>query len=173
VSAPRSSTNQRLLAGTVLVLLGLAAWALFALQNARERHSYAHGLVPPAYVELHAGKTYSLAIPGGVHGEENLGLDPAKLSCTAARPGQEPAGLSVTPEHSDTKAIQQIGSFTPGFSGSAHVECTGIGVVFVDDADNASFDWSGLWLIVASAALVVGLPLTLSGLRRPRAAAPA
>jgi hypothetical protein len=162
-----------LLAGTVLVLLGLAAWALFALQNGRERHSYTHGQVPPAYVALHAGKTYSLAIPGGVSGEETLGLDPAKLTCTAARPGQASAELTVTPEHNDTKAIQQIGSFTAGFSGSAHVECNGIGLVYVDNADNASFDWSGLWLIVASAALVVGLPLTLSGLRRPRAAAPA
>jgi hypothetical protein len=167
VSAPRPSSTRALIAGTVIVLIGLGAWALFAMQNGRERHSYAHGRTPPTYVQLVAGHTYSLAIPGGVAGVAGLGLDISNLRCTAARPGGEPNTLDILPEHADTKAINQIATFSAAFSGRAHIECTGIGFVYVDDAKDASFDWSGLWLLIASAALVVGLPLALSGLRRP------
>ena len=45
--------------------------------------------------------------------------------------------------------------------------------VFVDDADDAETDLSGLWLVLATAALVIGLPMMLSVLRRPARADPA
>lgn len=154
-----------LVVGGLLVLAGLLSWALYALSAGHERHSYTHGGNPPTYVDLVAGRTYHLAISGGSRTEQEHGLDPAKLQCSATAAGGEPAALDVVAE-TNTKAIDRIGSFTADRSGSFRVTCAGIGPVYVDDAEDAGFDWSGLWLVIASAALVVGLPLALAGLRQ-------
>jgi hypothetical protein len=52
-------------------------------------------------------------------------------------------------------------------TGLLHVACPGFAQVFVDNADGRAYDPSGLWLVIASLALAVGIPLTLSVLRRP------
>jgi hypothetical protein len=153
----------------LLVLLGLVFWALYALESGSERHSYAHGGAPPTYVQLQARHTYWVAIPGGVASEAAAGLQPSALHCDATAVGQAPGALAVTAEQVGTKATDQIGSFVAASTASVHVTCDGIGTVFVDDAADASFDWAGAWLVLAVIALTVGLPLTLSGLRRPRA----
>jgi hypothetical protein len=155
----------------LLVLLGLAFWALYALESASERHAYAHGGAPRTYVQVQARHRYWLAIPGGVPSEAAADVQPGSLRCTAAAAGQAPGALAVSAEQIGTKATDQIGSFVAGFSGSVHIACDGLGTVFVDDAADASFDWAGTWLILAVVALTVGVPLTLSGLRRPRATA--
>lgn len=170
---PAASTRRPLptvlVVGGLLVFAGLLSWVLYALSTGHERHSFTRGGDPAAYVDLVAGRTYHLAIPGGSQTEQSLGLDPTKLRCTAAESGQPPATLSVAAE-SNPKAINRIGSFTAGRSGSFRISCTGIGPVYVDDAEDAGFDWSGLWLVLASVMLAVGLPLTLTGMRcSPRA----
>jgi hypothetical protein len=154
-----------LIAGAILVLAGLAFWALYALQAGQERHAYTHGGAPPTYVRLVSGHTYWLSIPGGTQSETEQGLDPSTLQCTAAAAGQAPGALPVAAQ-ANSKAIDQIASFTSAFTGMAHIECTGVGAVYVDDAADAPFDWSGTWLILATLALLVGVPLTLSALRR-------
>jgi hypothetical protein len=172
MSAPRPASTRALSLGTLLILAGLVAWALYVKQSNSERHSYARGGAPPSYVQLSAGKTYGIAIRGGVLRELQLGVRPSGLHCTAARPGEAPGALPITSEPApnpgdDPKTTNQIATFLSGISGPAHVQCQGLTDVYVDNADDAAFDWSGLWLVLASLALAVGLPLALSGLRRP------
>jgi hypothetical protein len=168
VSAPRPATPRALIAGTLLVLAGLGFWVLYVQRSGgAEQHSYDRAGRPPSYVRLLAGQTYSIAIHGGVNREIRLGLDPSALQCSAARPGQTPGALNLTNENKDTKAINQIASFVSGITGAVQVRCAGIGAVYVDDAEDAAYDWSGVWIVLASLALAAGLPLALSGLRGP------
>lgn len=165
VTAPRPITPRLLALGSVLVVIGLASWALYVKQSGGEAHAYNDSGKPANYVQLVAGKTYSIAIHGGVAREAELGIDPAALQCTVTRPGAGPASLHVQPQDASTKAINEIATFVSDVSGQVHVECAGIGTVYVDDAVGAPFDWSGTWLVLASLALVIGLPLTLAALR--------
>jgi hypothetical protein len=165
VTAPRPPLPRALLAGGLLVLVGFASWILYAVQSRGEAHSYAPGKAPPTSVRLERGHTYWLSIPDGVRGVTAAGFDPTHLRCTAARVGQAPVALSVSGESRDTKLTTRIASFIAQSTESVHIECTGIGAVYVDNATDAKYDWSGLALVLASLALAVGLPLTLSGLR--------
>jgi hypothetical protein len=149
----------------VLVLGGLAAWALYVQRSGNEPHAYARGGAPPAYVQVHAGKTYRIAVRGGVAAEARAGIAGQSLVCTASRPGAGPGQLNLTYEAADTKATDDIASFVAATTGPLHVQCNGLGTVFVANADNSPFDWSGLWLVLASLGLVVGTPLVLSLLR--------
>jgi hypothetical protein len=164
VSAPRPAAVRSLLAGAVLMLVGLAAWALYAVQSGREAHAYTAGQDPPAYVRLIPGHTYSISIPGGLNRLPELGVQPTALQCTAAAPGQVGGSLAVAAEQ-NTKATDRIASFQSRLDGKVHIECARVGAVFVDDAADAGFDWSGAWIVLTSIALAVGIPLTLSGLR--------
>ena len=161
---PRAS-----LAGPLLVLVGLGCWALFVQRSHSEAHAYSHGANPPTYVRLVAGQTYQISIHGGVRREADLGVDPATLQCTALRPGQAPGALRLQVEDSNTKANNQIASFVSAISGDVQIQCTGIGAVYVDDAANSPFDWSGVWLVLASLGLLIGVPLTVSLLRNTTA----
>jgi hypothetical protein len=137
---------------------------MYAVQAGRERHAYAHGGAPQQFVHLVSGHTYWLAVPGGVKHLADVGVQVSALQCTAAAAGQAPGALPVTPQQRDTKAIDQIASFVSGLTGNVHVECDGLGAVYVEGGDDG-YDWSGLWLVLASVALVIGIPLTLSGRR--------
>jgi hypothetical protein len=165
VTDPRRRAPRTLAAALVLVAAGLGFWALYAKQSRAERHSYANGGAPAAYVQVLAGNNYGLAIPGGVDREAQLGVSPSALQCTAAAPGQAPGALSVTAEKSDTKATDRIATFDSTITGRVHIECARLGAVYVDNAADAQYDWSGVWLVLASLALLIGLPLLLSALR--------
>jgi hypothetical protein len=172
VSAPRTAVLRGLVLGIVLVLGGLLCWGLYAVQSGREAHSFTAGSAPPTNVRVVSGHRYTIAIHGGVQREVQLGVQPAALTCTATAPGQGPGALDITAEESGTKATNQIASFTASFSGTVHIECDSVGPVYIDNAADAGSDVSGVWLILASIALVVGIPITLSTLRRlPRASA--
>lgn len=172
MSEPRRTRLGASIAGTVLVVGGLAAWALYVQRSGNEPHAFARGGRPPAYVQVHAGKTYRIAVRGGIATETQLGIAPDSLSCTAARPGKAPGALKLTTENADTKAIDDIASFVSAVNGRLHVTCAGLGPVFVANADDAAFDWSGVWLVLASLALVAGTPLVLSLLRRAGGGSP-
>jgi hypothetical protein len=165
VSEPRRTRLSAVVIGTALVLVGLGSWALYVQTSRDEPHAYARAGKPPEYVQVEVGKTYRIAVRGGIGTEAQAGVAPDSLNCTAARPGQSPGALNLTDENTDSKATDDIASFTAAFTGRLHVECTGLGPVFVDNADDAAFDWSGLWLVLASLALVIGTPLVLSLLR--------
>lgn len=166
MSAPHAGSVRALVSGIVVVLAGTACWALYGVEAGRERRPYTHGGPPPAYVQLNARHTYWLSVPGGVRHLDKIGVQVSSLQCTAAEAGRAPAALSVTPQSKDTKATDEIASFFSDITGKVHIECAGTGAVFVSGASADGFDWSGLWLILASVLLVIGIPLTLSGRRR-------
>ncbi len=161
--------------GLLLVAAGLVLWGLYHAAATREQHSFTSGEAPPQNVQLHAGTTYRLGVPGGVAAELKVGVTPASLQCAAELTGGAVSRLSLTAEQTDTKATDQIASFRAPTTGPAHVACAQLSEVYVD---NATSDPSGFLLVLATAALVVGVPLVLSGLRRrtpsstPPAAAP-
>jgi hypothetical protein len=153
-------------AGMLLTLAGLVLWVLYRVQAGSEAHSFAPGALAPRTVHITQGHTYHLAIPGGVNAELARGVDSKVLQCTISGSGHSASGLAITAEDSGTKAINQIASFFGPFTGDAHIYCTSLPPVFVDDADNAKADVSGFWLVLATICLTVGVPLLLSVLRR-------
>src|SRR4051794_30934870 len=175
VTTPRPPLPRMLIAGVVVVLLGLVSWAIYGVQAGRENYSFDPQGAPPKQVRLVAGHTYWLAVPGGLSRVRQAGLDPVTLACTATAPGRTARELEVTAvvTHStdDSKFANRIGSFVAPRTGRLRVSCAGLGTVYVENAADAGFDWSGWWLVLASAALVVGFPLVVSGLRRPAPAA--
>lgn len=160
-------TARAAFAGVTLLVLGLGFWAVFRITWGSEQHSYARGIAP-MYAQVQKGHTYSLDMRGGVAAEKLLGVDPQVLSCSAAAPGGSPVALHVDPESADTKATDQIGTFVAPSSGRIHVDCSGLPALFVDNAEGAQADVSGWWLVLATIALTVGVPLTLSVVRRAR-----
>lgn len=158
-----------LVGGVALVFVGLVSWVIYGFQAGRENHSYKPHGAPPSAVRVQAGHTYWLAVPGGVSALREAGVDPTALTCTGAAPGQAPGQLQVTPvvssQSPDTRFTNRFGSFVAASSGSLRIQCNDIGAVYVDNPAGAPFDWSGFWLVTASLALVVGLPLTLAALR--------
>jgi hypothetical protein len=160
-----------LVAGVVVVFAGLVSWALYGLQASRENRSYHPNGAPPKYVRLERGHVYWLAIPGGVPRLRAAHIAPSAPTCTATVPGEAPAELDLIPavqhDTDETKFLNRFGSFTAARSGRVQVQCSGIGTVYVENAADAGFDWSGFWLVLASAALVVGLPLVVAGWRPP------
>lgn len=159
-------------AAVVLIVLGLVCWALYRFAATGERHSFTPGSISPAYVHLTAGETYSLGVRGGVDELKRQRIDLTTLSCSFAPRGGSAEQLAITAERPETKATNQVATFVAPVTGRAHVECAGVTDVFVDDADDTSADLSGLWLVLASIALAIGLPLLFSVMRtasgRPR-----
>lgn len=172
-SAP-SSVLGKGVAGVALLVVGAGLWFGYRLLAGTEPHSYAQG-VPPEAVRLIRGHTYSLAIRGGVPAEQQLGIPPTALRCavSGSRIGVRP--LTLRPEASDTKAINQIATFAAPVTGRVHLSCAGLTAVFVDDAADAPPDHAGLVLLLATIALTLGIGLALSALRsarRPRELSP-
>lgn len=151
----------------VLVVLGVWFWALYHFTVNGERHSYGADAGAPRTVRVSAGSTYHLAVHGGVRTLTRLGLAPELLGCTYTPSGRsQPRALHITPESQQTKALDQIASFVAPQYGRISVACAGVPAVFVDNADDSGSDRSGLFLLLASIALAMGIPLLLSVLRR-------
>jgi len=165
----RPRTSRALPAGLVLIVVGLAAWALYGVSSGREDTVQHPNGPAPTSVQLNAGHQYWLAVPGGIDSVRAAGVDPTRLACFAAAPAGSGQGLAVTgvvdTSNGDTKFVDRIGSFYAARSGHFHVTCTGLGTVYVANAADAGFEWSGFWLLLASGTLLVGFALFLSGLR--------
>lgn len=161
----RRPTSWPALAGVVLVVLGLGCWALYRLTAGGERHSFAVGALAPAYVQVQDGRTYSIGIPGGARTVKARGADLGRLACEISPAGEVGQQLGVLPEPDDTKAENQVATFVAPLTGRVHVACAGLPAVFVDNAEDAGTDWSGMWLVLASASLAVGLPFVLTAMR--------
>jgi hypothetical protein len=157
-TATSVAARNRAVVGVLLALGGVLLWVLSALASGHEARSDTSGGAPPEQVVLTAGRTYWISVKGGVDVVPN-GIS-SGLSCTLTQAGA-PQRLSVSP-YTDGKSITQIASFTSPVSGSAHVACTGLPAVYIDDADG-SFDLRMLLIVLAATALAVGLPLALSG----------
>jgi hypothetical protein len=151
----------------VALLVGVTCAGLAWVFSATESHAYTHGPAPQV-VHLSSGRQYLLSVPGGYRAlvkRANV-LTP---QCTYTPQPTDGAAatlpLAVEPFGADTKATNAVGSFVAPMTGDLRIECLGWGAVYVDDADDSSFDMSTLLVAVASVALFVAVGLGLSALR--------
>lgn len=149
----------------LLIVLGLGLLVLWRIASGTEQHSWDRSAVPPAYAELVSGHSYAISLPGGVPAAHRQNVSPDSLSCSISGTGVGTQDLTLTTEQDGTKATQQIASFVSPVTGAVQVSCAHLPPVFVDDAENARFDWAGVLVWAGAAALAVGLPLGLSSLR--------
>jgi hypothetical protein len=135
------------------------------MAHGSERLSYGGG-EPPAYVHLTAGRTYQLAVRGGIDAMDDEGIEQASIPCTVTFADGSPGGnLELTAEGADSRATNVFATFTSRVTGQVRIECADIGAVYVDDADDASRDLSFLYLALCSIALTAGVGLLMSVLR--------
>jgi hypothetical protein len=147
----------------VLLLAGLLCWALFRVVSGTEHHVFSVGAVAPDTVAVHDGATYDIAVHGGVDALTKAHASPTTPQCSWSSDQSALQLLQVTAA-ADDKATNVVGTFVAPVTGSIHVQCTGWGPVFVDDADNASGDASGYLLVLAVIALTIGAGLAMSAM---------
>lgn len=151
---PATRNSLTAVAAAVSLLVAVLASAGAFLGHRMEHHAYAEGSAPSS-VHLTAGHTYRISFPGGVE-RARLREPLAGPSCTYTRPGVAgAAALTIYPEDATTKATDVIATFVAPVSGRVAITCAGLSGVYVDDADDAGFDWATLLLVLASAALLV------------------
>lgn len=161
----------RLVAPLALIAIGVVCWAFARSSTFTSAHSYSAAGTPSATVHLTRGHTYSLAVPGGITALHRLGVNAATATCTATGSNGFPGRLTLHAEAADTKAVNEFASFVAATTGQVTVACTSPAgakdavACYVDNADDAAADRSGYLLLIAVAALVLGLPLLLSALR--------
>ncbi|WAX57920.1 hypothetical protein M6B22_03930 [Jatrophihabitans cynanchi] len=163
---PASRQQGRMATAAVLLLFAALILAgLCRIVGGTQRHSYSPGAAPPAYARVIENKTYQLAVPGGVHALQGRGVDVAQLQCqwSAADSGEQL--LDVSSAGANSKATNTIGTFVSPYTGAISVDCSGWGAVFIDDAEGAAPDLSGLFLVLCILALTAGAALALAALR--------
>jgi hypothetical protein len=173
VALPRAA-----LFAVILLVLGIAFGALYRLLAGTESHAYAPDPIAAPTVRVTVNHDYELSFPGGIAGLAQQGIEPSDLSCTWADDASgDVAGqrtLVLTRYGTDTSSRNAVASFTAPTTGSIHISCDGLGTAFVDDADDASGDPSGWFLVLATLALTGGAAAAMVALHggRARATAP-
>lgn len=165
----------------LLLVGGLVLGALFRIVSGAEHHAYSMGSPSPEPAHVTAEREYQLAIPGGVQAALGLGVaqvpgtdgGPTRLAleCNYSRVGGSSQALAVVAASVDTKATNEVGTFTAPATGVLRIDCAGLGAMYVDDADGAA-DPAGWLLLGAIIALTLGAGLGLSALRSGAAARP-
>ena len=157
--------THRLWLGVVLLLAAGLAWFGRAAANSTAAHAWTPDAPPRRTVQLSAGRDYTLSTPAGISAlADQQGVDQPKLRCSATPQSGSAVALKVTVGQVDRRIPHIVGQFRAPFSGPAAISCTGVGRVFVDDADDAAFDAAGLLVVLTVVALLVGATLTLSGI---------
>jgi len=158
-------SSRKAVAATILIILGIGLAALALLAHGSERLSYG-GSQPSQYVHLTAGRTYTLAVPGGIKAMNDKGIEQASIPCAMTfADGRPSQNLELTAESADSRAINVFARFTSAVTAQVHIECADLGTVFVDDADDAPHDLAFLYLTLCAIALTVGAGLLMSLLR--------
>ncbi len=169
----------RAVAAVVALLLGLAMLGLWRVVSSNQNLPFDKGATPPSSVQVTKGRSYTLAVPGGVpaliaHGMPTRSTGDQQvvsLECTWSTPsagsgpvtGRSP--LTVQPETVGTKAENDVGRFFAPITGRISVDCAGWGPMFVPNSDDRPHDWAGAALLLATILLTVGGALALSELR--------
>ncbi len=169
----------RAVAAVVALLLGLAMLGVWRVVSGNQDLPFDKGATPPSSVQVTKGRSYTLAVPGGVpaliaHGMPTRSTGDQQvvaLECTWSPSSAQQAGsgarspLTVQPETVGTKAENDVGRFFAPITGRIGVDCAGWGPVFVPNSDDRPHDWAGTALLLATILLTVGAALALSELR--------
>ena len=151
-----------------LVIATVLFAGLYRVANGVEKHSYNAGAVPPTTVDLTEGHTYEISLPGGRDALEKRGVSvtQALAQCAWTQRSGSPSEqvLDVTVLSADVRPTHAIATFVAPVSGQVHIDCAGWGAVYVDDADNAGWDYAGLFLVLTTICLTLAVALGLSAL---------
>ena len=162
VSRHKSPIAVALIIATVLFA------GLYRVANGVEKHSYNAGAVPPTTVVLTSGRTYEISLPGGRDALEKRGVSvtQALAQCAWTQRSGSPSEqvLDVTVVSADVRPTHAIATFVAPVSGRVHIDCAGWGAVYVDNADNAGWDYAGLFLVLTTICLTLAVALGLSAL---------
>lgn len=153
--------------GVIAVVLLLAAvlfGGLYRVADGLEKHSYNSGAVPPDTVQLTQGRTYQISVPGGRKALAERGISTSVAQCSVTQASGVSQDLSVTLLSNDVRPTNAIATFVAPVSGSVHLDCGQWGAVYVDDADNAGWDYAGLFLLLTAICLTLAVALGLSAL---------
>jgi hypothetical protein len=153
--------------GVVAVMLIAAAVllaGLYRVADGTEHHSYNSGAVPPMTVKLTNGQTYEISVPGGRDALKKRGVSTQVAQCSFTQGSSGQRVLKVTPVSADVRATHAIATFTSPVSGEVHVDCAGWGAVYVDDADDAEWDYAGLFLLLTTITLTLAVALGISAM---------
>ncbi len=165
------TTGGRAGAAAVLLLAGLLCWGLFRVISGTEHHAYSAGAVPPVHIRVTATNQYTLSVPGGVAALKRRNVALKQAQCAWSTNGSALQALPVSTDP-NTKATEVVGTFIAPITGDIHIECSGWGPVFVDDANNATGDPAGYFLVLAMITLTLGVGFGLSALRTSTAGRP-
>lgn len=156
--------SRRAAIAIVLLALGVVFAVLYRTSDGGESHSYNRGALAPRGVHVTAGNLYEVSTPGGVAGLQRRGLSIQLKTCTYQRAGVT-GTVSLTPLGADTRTVHAVATFVSPVTGEVSIDCPGLPQgTFVDDADDASADPAGLFVLLATVAFTVGAALGLSAL---------
>jgi D-serine deaminase-like pyridoxal phosphate-dependent protein len=155
------------------------AWALVAVAivsmigsrvaNTAEERVFSAAASPPPYVRLKSGVSYTVSRPTGApsaYAVSSLGA-PASLDCGLI----EKTTLRTHPVHLVASAagtsIYGVGTFVSPVSGQVKVICSGLGPIWIDDAEEVPFDYAGaLVLLTVVSGFAAASVLLVLGYRR-------
>ncbi|UQX89917.1 hypothetical protein M6D93_07900 [Jatrophihabitans telluris] len=161
----KAAASRRLVAGIVALLVALVLLAGARLMSNAQLHAYDRGATPQGTYRLTAGKTYQLSAAQSVgtltaEGVLGTGLD---LNCVARAASGAQNQLPIESTKDDARNLHLFATFRAADSGRFHIACNGLDQVFVDDADDAARDYSGLLTVLASVLGAIGVALVFSG----------
>jgi hypothetical protein len=156
--------RRRAALAVALLLAAVLCGALWRVSDGAEHHSYNSGATPPDTVRLSAGHRYEISVPGGRKALQKRGVITTSAQCSVSQNNGLDVALTVTVLSPDVRPTNALGSFIAPVSGRVHVDCGSWGAVFVDDSDDSSWDFAGLWLVLTAIFLTAGVALGLSAL---------
>jgi len=148
----------------VLLLAGVLFAGLYRVADGIEKHSYNSGAVPPQTVQLTSGRQYEISVPGGRKALETRGIAVTASQCSLTPDGSGPVPVTVTLISTDVRPTNALATFVSPVSGRAHLDCGAWGAVYVDDSDDSGWDYSGLFIVLTTIFLTLGVALGLSAL---------
>lgn len=155
---PTSDRRRRaVVVGVAVMFASILLFGISGVLAGTERHAYLGGALAPNEVTVKQGGTYQISVHGGVGALVKRNITPSKLQCEWSSQGSGRQLLDLTAENRDSKATNTIATFVSPISGPIHVDCIGWGTVFVDDAQDASTDFGGLFLLLGMIAFGAGL----------------
>ena len=152
-------------AAVVLVAVGLFGCGMYRVLSQTEHHAYSASGSAPKTVRLTAGNQYILSVRGGSQALLDRGVSATSPNCTWSVGGAEPQALTVSPGGSSAKGTNAVATFVSPYTGDLHIECTGFGGVYVDNADNTTADTAGWYLFGGVLALTIGAGIGVSAAR--------
>ena len=148
-----------------LIIAAVLLGALYRILSGTEHHAFAKGAVAPNAAHVTHGHTYLLSVRGGVAGLRARRVDVNRAQCQWSVGGSASQALIVSAAGESTKATNVVATFVAPYTGDLRVDCLGWGPMFIDDADDATGDTAGWFLLLATIALTVGVAVGLAALR--------